>query len=153
MSRGSIETELDHEHWLIVLLGLVRLRQTALHPEVGGRNRQALGQKDGPLRTIDQVLNVMMEQIDLSIRTDQRTLLTLKLKRGQLFENSPRVKEALEIWTAADSEASEIVRECRDQLQLEITKMQGEAKPNKSSETSGTDDDKPEEEEWVILLY
>jgi len=73
---------------LISISGLVRLRQTALHPEVGGRNRRALGQKDGPLRTVDQVLDVMMEQTDLAIRTDQRALLTLKMKRGQLFENS-----------------------------------------------------------------
>lgn len=77
---------------------LVRLRQTALHPEVGGRNRRALGNKDGPLRTVDQVLEVMMEQTDLAIRTDQRALLTSKMKRGQLFENSPQVKQALEIW-------------------------------------------------------
>jgi len=38
---------------------LVRLRQTALHPEVGGRNKKALGQKDRPLRTIDQVLDAV----------------------------------------------------------------------------------------------
>jgi E3 ubiquitin-protein ligase SHPRH len=31
---------------------LVRLRQTCLHPEVGGMNRRALGQGDGPLRTV-----------------------------------------------------------------------------------------------------
>lgn len=133
-------------------LGLVRLRQTALHPEVGGRNRQALGQKDGPLRTVDQVLNVMMEQTDLSIRSDQRTLLTLKLKRGQLFENSPRMKEALEIWTIAASEASEIVRECRDQLQLEIAKVQVEAKSKRFSEISGTDDDDSDEEKWAVPM-
>ncbi|KAK0109573.1 hypothetical protein ONS95_002259 [Cadophora gregata] len=100
---------------------LVRLRQTALHPEVGGRNRRALGQKDGPLRTVDQVLSTMMENTDLSIRTDQRTLLITKLKRGQLFENSPRVKEALEIWVEAANEAKDIVEECRAQLHQEIS--------------------------------
>jgi E3 ubiquitin-protein ligase SHPRH len=106
---------------------LVRLRQTALHPEVGGRNRRALGNKEGPLRTVDQVLEVMMENTDLSIRTDQRTILTSKLRRGQLFENSPRVKEALEIWNGVAAEAAEIVKECREQLQQE---MAGEGIPS-----------------------
>lgn len=105
---------------------LVRLRQTALHPDVGGRNRRALGHKDVPLRTVDQVLNVMMENADLSIRTDQRTLLLTKLKRGQLFENSPRVKEALAIWVEAAKEAEVIVEECRAQLQQEIDKAVAE---------------------------
>ena len=100
---------------------LVRLRQTALHPEVGGRNRRALGRKDGPLRTVDQVLDSMMEQTDVTIRTDQRSLLTSKLKRGQLFENSPRVKDALAIWNEVAQEASVIVEECREQLRQELS--------------------------------
>ncbi len=99
---------------------LVRLRQTALHPQVGGKNRKALGNKDGPLRTIDQVLDVMIEQAELSIRGDQRALLLAKLKRGQLFENSPRVKEALDIWEEVSHEVSVIVNECRDLLQQEL---------------------------------
>ena len=33
---------------------LVRLRQTALHPEIGNLNRRALGTRDGPLRTVDE---------------------------------------------------------------------------------------------------
>ena len=113
---------------------LVRLRQTALHPEVGGRNRRALGGKDGPLRTVDQVLDAMMEQTDVVIRTDQRTLLTSKLKRGQLDENSPRVKEALAIWEEVAQEASSIVEESREQLRQEVAKI-GD---NGSVSSSGT---------------
>jgi E3 ubiquitin-protein ligase SHPRH len=101
---------------------LVRLRQTALHPEVGGRNRRALGHKDGPLRTVDQVLDVMIEQADLTVRTEQRSLLTRKLKRGQLFENSPKVKDALEIWTVAASEAHAIVEENRQLFSEELSR-------------------------------
>jgi E3 ubiquitin-protein ligase SHPRH len=101
---------------------LVRLRQAALHPEVGGRNRKALGHKDGPLRTVDQVLDVMIEQTDLTIRTEQRVLLAKKLKRGQLFENSPKVKEALEIWTLAASEAHAIVEENRQLVSEELSR-------------------------------
>ncbi|KAJ5035392.1 uncharacterized protein L3040_007862 [Drepanopeziza brunnea f. sp. 'multigermtubi'] len=127
---------------------LVRLRQTALHPDVGGRNRRALGHKDGSLRTVDQVLNVMMESTDLSIRTDQRTLLITKLRRGQLFENSPRVKEALAIWVEAADEAKAIVEECRLQLQQELTKAVAEngttIKVNMSGPGSDSEVERPE---------
>lgn len=99
---------------------LIRLRQTALHPEVGGRNRRALGNREGPLRTVDEVLETMIENTDLSIRSDQRTMLTSKLRRGQLYENSPRVKEALGIWDEVAHEASTIVEECREQLRQEL---------------------------------
>jgi E3 ubiquitin-protein ligase SHPRH len=127
---------------------LVRLRQTVLHPEVGGRNRRALGTKDGPLRTVDQVLAVMMDQTDVLIRTDQRALLISKLKRGQLFENSPRVKEALDIWIGAVNEAAEIVEECREQLRQEVTGAQAEGKSGKSSaHASGFDSDSADEQE------
>lgn len=114
---------------------LVRLRQTALHPEVGGRNRRALGYKDGPLRTVDQVLEAMMEQTDVAIRTDQRSLLLSKLKRGQFFENSPRVKEALAIWEEVCDEAHTLVEECRQQLRSEIIAESSGVKPDSSHES------------------
>jgi E3 ubiquitin-protein ligase SHPRH len=99
---------------------LVRLRQTALHPEVGGRNRRALGRKQGPLRTVDDVLAAMLEQSEISIRSDQRALLLSKLKRGQTFENGPEVKRALDIWTEVLDEATEMVSEFRQQLRDEL---------------------------------
>ena len=127
---------------------LVRLRQTTLHPEVGGRNRRALGQRDRPLQTVDEVLDVMIEQVDLAIRTDQRTLLTTKLKRGQLFENSPRVQEAFEIWTQAAGEASGVVADCREQLRQELNQVQADGKSKIDELPSASElDDPPDEED------
>ena len=128
---------------------LVRLRQTALHPEVGGRNRRALGHKDGPLRTVDQVLEAMMEQTDAAIRTDQRALLTSKLRRGQLDENSPRVKDALALWSEVVQEASAIVEECRVQLRQEIAKLPANGKDSSSGnrDLSSYDSDCSDDEE------
>lgn len=127
---------------------LVRLRQTALHPEVGGRNRRALGNRDGPLRTVDQVLDVMMEQTELSIRTDERNLLTSKLKRGQLFENSPRVKEALEIWEEARKEAAAVVEDYREQVRVEMLRDKSDdnaseraARPEADIDSDGSEQD------------
>lgn len=99
---------------------LDRLRQTALHPEVGTRNRRALGHRNGPMRTVAEVLDVMIDQSELAIRTDQRALLMSRLTRGQLMENSPRVKDALEIWRGVLNVSDEIVAECRNNLKKEI---------------------------------
>ena len=52
---------------------LIRLRQTCLHPEVGARNRRALGGK-GPLRTVGEVLEVMIDQNDIATRLEERTV-------------------------------------------------------------------------------
>lgn len=99
---------------------LDRLRQTALHPEVGKRNKRALGRRNGPMRTVVEVLDVMIEQNEVSIRADQRTLFLARLTRGQLMENSPRVKAALELWQGVLDASQENVADCRKHLQHEI---------------------------------
>lgn len=99
---------------------LDRLRQTALHPEVGTRNRKALGHWSGPMRTVAEVLDAMIEQSEFAIRTDQRALLMSRLTRGQLMENSPRVKLALKLWSEVLETSKEIVAECRENLKKEI---------------------------------
>ena len=104
---------------------LSRLRQSALHPEIGVKNRRALGRKDGPLRTVEEVLETMLEQAELTVRSDQRTLYLTRLKRGQTLENSPRVKEALEIWKSVLTDADAGVLVCREQLQSEIDSPKG----------------------------
>lgn len=136
---------------------LVRLRQTALHPEVGGRNRRALGHKQGPLRTVDDVLAAMLEQSEISIRTDQRALLLSKLKRGQALENGPDVKQALAIWTEVLQEASEMVSECRQQLHNEIiaSGVDGEVvgSTNATWETLETDAQRSDSDERFVICF
>ncbi|KAL2760586.1 hypothetical protein ACRALDRAFT_1038464 [Sodiomyces alcalophilus JCM 7366] len=101
-------------------LWLNRLRQTALHPEVGAQNRRALGRKTGPLRTVDEVLNTMIEQSEASIRAEQRVYFHAKLNRGQMLENGPRVKEALAIWESVRDEVGVIVSRCQEELQAAL---------------------------------
>ncbi|KAJ9503574.1 hypothetical protein LTR96_002572 [Exophiala xenobiotica] len=99
---------------------LTRLRQTCLHPEVGGRNRRALGRShNGPLRTVEQVLDVMIDQQYGQIRTAQRSRFMAKIRRGQLKENASITNEALEIWTEVYEESSVVVEECRKQFEDE----------------------------------
>ncbi|EXJ65278.1 hypothetical protein A1O7_01619 [Cladophialophora yegresii CBS 114405] len=110
---------------------LTRLRQTCLHPEVGGRNRRALGRKtDGPLRTVEEVLDVMIDQHEGQLRTAQRARLMAKLRRGQLKENAKASQEAIKIFQEAYHESRVVVQECGKQfdqarLSLGVTKEQG----------------------------
>lgn len=113
-----------------------------------------MGRNDGPLRTVDEVLEVMMDQTDTAIRTEQRLLLTSQLKRGQLFENSPRVKEALEIWDGAAREASIIVKDYREALRREIAKIPVENNTvpkgtDVSCDNDSDDTEKPEEYDFL----
>ena len=113
---------------------LTRLRQVCLHPEVGGRNRKALG-GDGPLRTISEVLQVMIDQNDTALRTEERSLHISRLKRGQLFEHDNQPQEALELWRRVQHAAQEAVNECRKEHQREH-----EAATAKENEEDGAAD-------------
>ena len=99
---------------------LARLRQTVLHPSVGGRNRRALGQGKGPLRTVGEVLEVMREQNDAACRAEERTLLMSQARRGQLLEHAKRSEEALNVWLQTLEESRLIVQDCRLQLKLDL---------------------------------
>lgn len=121
---------------------LDRLRQTALHPEVGTRNRRALGHRNGPMRTLDEMLDVLIDKSEASIRTDQRSLLSAKLTRGQLMENSPRVKIALKIWHDVLDTSQTIVEECRKHLKSEIR----QAKISDSDASPSSNEDESDDE-------
>lgn len=98
---------------------LTRLRQTCLHPEVGDRNRRALGHGDGPLRTVAEVLQVMIEQNDATSRSDERLLLLSQIRRGQILEHAEQSQEALHIWLKTLEQSRVIVKDCRQQLLIE----------------------------------
>lgn len=128
---------------------LTRLRQTCLHPEVSGSNRRALGAGNGPLRTVDEVLEVMIETTDTTIRTEERTLLLSQLRRGQLLENAKRRMESQALWQTALARATELVNDSREQLRLQRLKNKGLA-PNGGTATQNiadytTDDENDEE--------
>ena len=95
---------------------LVRLRQTCLHPEVGSRNRKALGNGRGPLRTVAEVLEVMIDQNDTATRLEERNLLLSQLRRGQIHEHAGESEQALDIWLTTLEETRAIVGDSRRQL-------------------------------------
>ncbi|KAL1304619.1 hypothetical protein AAFC00_003586 [Neodothiora populina] len=99
---------------------LVRLRQTCLHPQVGGRNRRALGRGTAPLRTVAEVLEVMIDQNETAVRTEARQAILSLLLKGHIIANAEddedRSRKALEVYEIAFKQAEEIVLESRSAL-------------------------------------
>jgi E3 ubiquitin-protein ligase SHPRH len=121
---------------------LNRLRQTCLHPEVGGRNRRALGRTGGPLRSVMQVLEVMIDQNEGTIRAEQRLLYLSQIHRGQMLERSEDTEGAIELWKAAYNEIKETIAECRES----VAKEREVAKVKDRSISVSPEDSKEEED-------
>jgi E3 ubiquitin-protein ligase SHPRH len=106
---------------------LVRLRQTCLHPQVGGRNRRALGGK-GPLRTVAEVLDLMIEQNEAEVRTREREHVLAVVGKGHIWANAgnlqDRARLALNIFQDALEEAETIVGERRREVKVEADSIE-----------------------------
>lgn len=127
---------------------LQRLRQTCLHPEVGGRNRRALGKKGGgPLRTVAQVLDVMIEQTESTIHTERRNMLMSKADKGRMLEHARESKVAQAIFEEAYQDASIFVQECRKDLHLETEKIHTTKKISSATVVDDNSDEEEEEDE------
>ncbi|KAF7902603.1 hypothetical protein EAF00_002506 [Botryotinia globosa] len=99
---------------------LVRLRQaTNALPPKRATKRKKIG--DEPMvQTASRALELMFSQTDAALRANSRSLLLSQLKRGQLYEDSPRVQEALDIWKECVTLSSTFVDQARDELSAEI---------------------------------
>jgi E3 ubiquitin-protein ligase SHPRH len=106
---------------------LRRLRETCLHPQVGSQNRRALGRGQGPLRTVNEVLETMIEQNQSDLRTQERAMILAQVLRGQIVNNDKsnpsRSEDALKLYQDAVATAEEIVKECRDECAAEDLRM------------------------------
>jgi E3 ubiquitin-protein ligase SHPRH len=124
-------------------IALDQLRQAVLQP--GAANGRRLGRKDGPLRTLTDVLDAMLEQSDAKVRTFQRSVFSLQLIRGQVLANLGRTQEALTIWKEVLGKNATVVEECRTQLQreIELARQSGKDEANNSDadESEAADDD------------
>ncbi|OTB05825.1 hypothetical protein M426DRAFT_319506 [Hypoxylon sp. CI-4A] len=119
---------------------LAQLRQSILHPSLGPS--PFLGgtdQKTKALRTVDEVLDAMIEQSESSIRTDQRNYLIGKLEKGQIFENQSRMEDAIAVWQEVVDEVEVLLTECREQLQIELERAKRSGIDNNVDETVNRD--------------
>ncbi|KAF1950746.1 hypothetical protein CC80DRAFT_455455 [Byssothecium circinans] len=128
---------------------LVRLRQTCLHAHVGRRNRKALGARNGPLRTVEEVLEVMIEQNDSVLKAEAREIIHIRMKRGHVRAYAKDVERrsetALPYYERALEEAQGYVKICREELAREKEKM-GPATPRKTKLKDDDDEDVEEDD-------
>jgi E3 ubiquitin-protein ligase SHPRH len=106
---------------------LVRLRQTCLHAHVGRKNRKALGAKNGALRTVHEVLEVMIEQNDSNWKSESREMILHQIKLGHIKafagDVDDRAMSALPFYEEALEEAATYVHVCRKELAAEQEKL------------------------------
>ncbi|KAF9926729.1 hypothetical protein BGZ67_007979 [Mortierella alpina] len=129
---------------------LVRLRQTCCHPQIGSRNKDALGKTN--LRTIDEVLDVMIQQANTQLYIKERLLLTTKIKRAVLnarihkdaaelplfFQLAKEISGHVDTWKVKyEEQLAKRVRE-RDQKRISASEKGKDAK----QDTSEFEDDR-----------
>ncbi|KAF9692439.1 hypothetical protein EKO04_009360 [Ascochyta lentis] len=106
---------------------LVRLRQTCLHAHVGRKNRRALGTKNGPLRTVHEVLEIMIDQNSTRWKADARETILNRIKMGHVkayagnVEN--RAETALPFYVEALEDTKAYVFMCRQELEQEQKRL------------------------------
>ena len=106
---------------------LTRLRQICLHPSTGYRNRKVFGNSTGPLRTVEEVLEAMIDNNASALRSEERALMTRKLQVGHIIafagNDERRAQKALKIYL-----------EVLDQIELILTGYQLELDNNRLEE-------------------
>jgi E3 ubiquitin-protein ligase SHPRH len=123
-------------------LSLDRLRQMVLHPQIKGMTHGFLGNRarNRPLRTVAEVLDAMIEQSEIAMRTDQRALLLRRIQRGQVLAMLGKPDDALTVWQQVRRDSTAHVAECRDQLQKELEAAQTTAEQEQGSDEEGDED-------------
>lgn len=123
---------------------LVRLRQTCLHANVGRKNRKALGAKNGALRTVHEVLEVMIEQNEANFKSEAREMILSQVKLGHIKayagDIEDRAQTALPYYEQALEEARSYVAACRQDLLSEEEKL-GRSVPGPDDVSAAEDDD------------
>jgi E3 ubiquitin-protein ligase SHPRH len=119
---------------------LVRLRQTCTHPETGAKNRKALGGKSGPLRTMTEVLESMMNEKVTKYRGLERDLCVLRFDRALMLFEEQKQMEALEVLQSTLVFIQSIVEECRSSVAEEIKNLRATTGAHKGQELDPYDD-------------
>ncbi|KAF1815157.1 hypothetical protein P152DRAFT_247479 [Eremomyces bilateralis CBS 781.70] len=106
-------------------LWLRRLRQTCLHPEVGGRNRRALGRSsNAPMRTVTEVLEAMIEQNRGNMRVEERENISSQILQGHVVafakDDVDRSSRGRDIYLQALQQANDYVDECRTDYEEQL---------------------------------
>jgi E3 ubiquitin-protein ligase SHPRH len=97
---------------------LRRLRQTCLHPHVGSKNRRAIGTGEKPLRTVDEVLDAMINNHFTHVVNHERAIVEALLHHGHVFAyerpHQFRAAKSLGFYQGALDKISSLVDQCLD---------------------------------------
>lgn len=116
---------------------LYRLRKTCLYASAGARYKGGVDStKSGPLRTVEAVLAVMLQDSETAVRAQEREMLQYKIMQGHLQSFGRAPKLALQTYLKALDIATTAVNECREQLDLERKRVT-EAKLVKARQRNG----------------
>ncbi|GAO50610.1 hypothetical protein G7K_4734-t1 [Saitoella complicata NRRL Y-17804] len=94
---------------------LFRLRQTCCHMQLGRANVNRLG--GGQLRSIKEVLEVMVEQATRLVASDELALVTAKFNKGRIHDHDKEYQEALDIWFPVVEEVRRTVKTITEELE------------------------------------
>jgi E3 ubiquitin-protein ligase SHPRH len=134
---------------------LVRLRQTCLHAHVGRKNRKALGAKNGALRTVNEVLEVMIEQNDTNYKSESREMILQQIKLGHIMAYAgnvdDRAQKALPYYEEALNETRVYVQTCRTELAAEKDRLGKAASSDDVSQMRSEDSEGEEDKDTEDL--
>ncbi|ORZ06330.1 SNF2 family N-terminal domain-domain-containing protein [Lobosporangium transversale] len=114
-SENSAEAE-KLQSWFM------RLRQICCHPQIGSRNKDSLGRTN--LKTIDEVLDVMIQQNNAQLYMKERALFATKLKRAILSASLNKDVTEMELFTQLEAEANRQVEVWKLKYEEQVTKNQ-----------------------------
>ena len=119
---------------------LTRLRQICLHPSTGLRNRRIFGSNTGPLRTVKEVLEVMIDNNASALRSEERTLMIRKLQVGHITafggDDQMRARKALKLYL----EVLDYIETILKQYQHDLKDSRPEGNEGSSSLDPGPED-------------
>jgi len=135
---------------------LRQLRETCLHPLVGVRNRNTLGNRRAPLRTVGEVLETMIEHNETQLRREECEIVLSQIVEAHIVANNKinieRSKDALELYTGALAEASGHVDECRRELNFAEAKHRSMKRGPANQSHESNDDEEDESVEQNMRL-
>jgi len=116
---------------------LVRLRQTCLHPQVGTRNRRALGRGNGPLRTVAEVLEIMIEQNETAVYAEGRQMVMAHVMQGHIYGNTLSDRKfhllhAQSKYDECETLAKPLLEDAESELDAELARVAQDEGPGQS---------------------
>ncbi|KAG0091613.1 hypothetical protein BGZ92_000283 [Podila epicladia] len=140
---------------------LTRLRQTCCHPTIGKWGRVTLGKSN--LRTIDEVLDVMVEQVAHQMYSKERSFMVSRIKRAVLTTRLEKREQELQAFLNLEKEVAQKVEVFKikvDEVRLKRSQERengavattGKGKEKKLDTDARLELTKDDDDDMIVLL-